>query len=60
MLLTKTTAAKNEVALSYHRARGLKFLAVIFVAIKVLKVKEDCFGVLFSYSFLMDDFKNNV
>ena len=28
---TKTTAAKNEVALSYHRVRGLYFLAVVFV-----------------------------
>ena len=32
ILLTKTTAAQNEVALSYHRVRGLYFLAVIFVA----------------------------
>ena len=29
--LTKTTAEQNEVALSYHRMRGLYFLAVIFV-----------------------------
>ena len=32
MLLTKTTAAQNEVALSYHTVRGLCFLAVIFAA----------------------------
>ena len=32
ILLTKTTAAQNEVALSYHRVRGLYFLAVVFVA----------------------------
>ena len=32
ILLTKTTAAKNEVALSYDRVRGLCFLAVVFVA----------------------------
>ena len=32
ILLTKTTAAKNEVALSYHRVRGLYLLAVVFVA----------------------------
>ena len=31
-LLTKTTAAQNEVALSYHRVRGLYFLAVVFVS----------------------------
>ena len=31
-LLTKATAAQNEVALSYHRVRGLYFLAVVFVA----------------------------
>ena len=31
VLLTKTTAARNGVALSYHRVRGLYFLAVVFV-----------------------------
>ena len=30
ILLTKITAAQNEVALSYHRVGGLYFLAVIF------------------------------
>ena len=29
ILLAKTTAAKNEVAFSYHKVRGLYFLAVI-------------------------------
>ena len=29
--LTKTTAAQNEVALSYRSMRGLYFLAVVFV-----------------------------
>ena len=32
ILLTKTTAAQNEVALSYHSVRGLYFLAVVFVS----------------------------
>ena len=32
ILLTKTTAAQNENALSYHRVRGLCFLAVVFAA----------------------------
>ena len=32
VLLTKTTAAQNEIALSYHRVRGLYFLAVAFTA----------------------------
>ena len=32
MLFTKTTAARNEVALSYRRVRGLYFLAVVFSA----------------------------
>ena len=32
IFLTKTTAAKNEVALSYHTLRGLYFLAVIFAS----------------------------
>ena len=30
--LTKTTAACNEVALSYHKVRGLYFVAVAFEA----------------------------
>ena len=29
ILLTITTAAQNEVALSYHSVRGLYFLAVV-------------------------------
>ena len=33
IVLTKTTAAQNEVALSYHKVRGQYFLAVDFVAI---------------------------
>ena len=32
ILLVKTTAAQNEVALSYHKVRGLYFLAVVFEA----------------------------
>ena len=32
ILLTKTAAAQNEVALSYHKVRGLYFLAVVFAA----------------------------
>ena len=32
MLLTKTTAARNGVALSYHKVRGLNFVAVVFAA----------------------------
>ena len=31
ILLTKTTAAQNEDALSNYRVRGLHFLAVVFV-----------------------------
>ena len=30
ILLIKTTAAQNEVALSYHKLRGLYFLAVVY------------------------------
>ena len=37
ILLTKTTAAQNEVALSYYRMRGLYFLTVIFAATILLK-----------------------
>ena len=32
ILLTKITAAQNEGALSYHRVRGLYFMAVVFAA----------------------------
>ena len=32
ILLTKTTAALNEVALTYYKVRRLSFLAVVFVA----------------------------
>ena len=32
IFLTRITAAQNEVALSYHRVRGLYFLAVFPVA----------------------------
>ena len=35
MLLTKTTASQNEVALSYHKVRGVYFMVVVFVAIIV-------------------------
>ena len=34
LLLTKTATAQNEVALSYHRVRGLCFLAVNSAATK--------------------------
>ena len=41
ILLTKTTAAQNEVALSYHKVRGIYFLAVFFAAtIYILGVRE--------------------
>ena len=32
ILLTKIAAVKNEAALSYHRVRGLYFLAVVLLA----------------------------
>ena len=37
MLFTKMTAAQNVAAHSYHKVRGLYFLAVIFAAI-ILKL----------------------
>ena len=36
ILLTKTIAAQNEVALSYQRVHGLYFLAVVFAATIVI------------------------
>ena len=41
IVLTKTTAAQNEVALSYHRVRGLYFLAVVFGA-TIVKIFGHC------------------
>ena len=41
ILLTKITAALNEAALSYHRLRGLYFLAIIVVA-TILKYQYLC------------------
>ena len=32
ILLTETTASRNEVALIYHKVRGIYFLAVVFAA----------------------------
>ena len=40
--LTKTTAAQNEDALSYHRVRGLYFQAVVFVATIVILFASLC------------------
>ena len=40
ILLTKTTAAQNEDALSYHTVRGLHYLAVIFVPTNVIVSHE--------------------
>ena len=36
ILLTKTTAVRNEAALRYHKVRGLYFLAVVLVATIVI------------------------
>ena len=36
ILITKMTAEQNELELSYHRVRGLYFLAVIFAVTIVL------------------------
>ena len=36
ILLTKTTASRNEGALSYLRVRGMYFLAVVFVVTIVM------------------------
>ena len=42
VLLTKTTAAQNEVALSYLSVRGLYFLAVVFAAITICALCITC------------------
>ena len=40
ILLTKTTAAQNEVALGYHRLRGLYFPAVVSVTTICSKIES--------------------
>ena len=40
ILLTKTTAAQNEVALSYYRLRGLYFLAGVSMR-SIVKTRID-------------------
>ena len=40
ILLTETTAAQNEVALSYHRVRGLYFPAVVSAETTVILRKN--------------------
>ena len=40
ILLAKITAARNEVALSYRRVRGLFFLAVIFAVTLFTTIKN--------------------
>ena len=41
MLLTKTTAAHNEIAHSYHKVRGLYYLSVVFVRTIILATVFD-------------------
>ena len=44
ILLTKTTAEQNEVALSYYNARRLYFMAVVFVGTISLRSYAFIFG----------------
>ena len=46
ILLTKTTAAQNKVALSYDRVRGPYFLAVVFVSTICITVRSKFFTML--------------
>ena len=41
IFLTKTAAAQNEVTFSYHRVRGLCFVAVIFA--EAIKRRNNCY-----------------
>ena len=52
ILLTKTTAAQNEVALSYHKVRGLYFLAVVLRRLYT----NVCSQELYIYSSTLDEF----
>ena len=44
ILLTKTAAAQNEAALSYHKVRGLYFLAVFVRSISIVNVHNFLWG----------------
>ena len=44
LYFSKTTAAQNEVALSYHKVRGLYFLAVVFV-IYSFRITNEVIGI---------------
>ena len=44
ILFTKTTAAQKEDALSYHRVRGLYFVAVVFVRSIAIIIKTPITG----------------
>ena len=54
ILLTKTTAAQNGVALSYHKVRGLYFMAVVFVRsiVKESMIFYSLFYYLVKYKFV--------
>ena len=45
IVFTKTTAARNAVALSYHSVCGLYFLAVVFAAtiVSIILYLNDCY-----------------
>ena len=49
--LTKTTAAQNEVALSYHNVRGLYFLAVVLVT-NIVHIYPYCLHCEFPHIYL--------
>ena len=50
LLLTKITATENEVALGYHKMRGLYFVAVICVRsiLYLVYLISDKFGTIFT------------
>ena len=51
ILLTKTTAAQHEGALSYHRVRGLHFVAAVFAA-TVCPIRNQLFELKFTHIYL--------
>ena len=53
ILLTKTTAAQNEVVLSCHNVHGLYFLAVVLVGTIIGIVPLNVFVVCISFRFEM-------
>ena len=51
ILLIKITATQEEVALSYHRVRGLYFLAVVFAATVCVPITTNIYTIRYNIKY---------